>query len=48
LVTADAALLCVRRALAGGIRPGFQTPAGLYGPDLALEIPGASRTDDVG
>ncbi len=47
IVTALAALLVVRRVLAGEVQPGFQTPAGLYGPDLALEIPGVTRTDET-
>jgi short subunit dehydrogenase-like uncharacterized protein len=48
IVTALAALLAVKRVLNGEARPGFQTPAGLYGPDLALEIPGVTRTDEIG
>jgi short subunit dehydrogenase-like uncharacterized protein len=46
IVTAEAALLVVRRALGGITRPGFQTPAGLYGPDFTLEIAGVTRTDE--
>jgi short subunit dehydrogenase-like uncharacterized protein len=45
IVTADAALLVVKRALDGSARPGFQTPAGLYGPDLVFGIAGITRTD---
>jgi len=33
------------RILAGDAEPGFQTPAGMYGPDLALEIDGVRRED---
>jgi short subunit dehydrogenase-like uncharacterized protein len=43
--TAAAALLVAQRVLRGDWRPGFQTPAGLYGPDLVLEIPGVVRED---
>lgn len=43
--TAQAALAVVRRVLAGDVRPGYQTPAGAYGPDLALEIEGVMRWD---
>jgi short subunit dehydrogenase-like uncharacterized protein len=42
--TALTALAVARRALAGEVRPGFQTPAGVYGPDFVLEIPGVKRT----
>lgn len=48
IVTALASLLAVKRVLGGVSAPGFQTPAGLYGPDLALEIPGVTRTDVTG
>jgi short subunit dehydrogenase-like uncharacterized protein len=44
-LTALAALLIVRKVLAGQVRPGFQTPSSAYGPDLVLEIPGVVRTD---
>lgn len=44
-LTAIAALLIVERVLAGAVRPGYQTPARAYGPDLALEIPGVTRVD---
>jgi short subunit dehydrogenase-like uncharacterized protein len=45
IVTAEAALLVVKRVLDGSARPGFQTPAGLYGPDLVFGIAGVTRTD---
>lgn len=44
-LTAAAALLVVRRVLAGDIHPGYQTPASAYGPDLALELEGVTRED---
>ena len=45
--TTRAALSVVRRALAGEVLPGFQTPAGAYGADLVLESEGVTR-EDVG
>jgi len=39
------AVAIVQRVLAGEVRSGFQTPAGLYGPDFILEFPGVSRED---
>jgi short subunit dehydrogenase-like uncharacterized protein len=41
--TVGAALSVVRRVLAGDAPPGFQTPAGAYGPDLVLEVEGVER-----
>ena len=38
--TARAALAALRRVLAGGLPPGFQTPGLALGPDFVLEIPG--------
>lgn len=45
-LTAAAALLIVRRVLAGDLHPGYQTPAKAYGPDLVMEIPGVTREDE--
>lgn len=45
LLTAHAALLVVKRVLAGNAPPGFQTPSLAYGPDFALEVPHTSRSD---
>ena len=42
-LTALVALIITRRVLQGQARPGFQTPAGLFGADLVLEIPGVKR-----
>jgi short subunit dehydrogenase-like uncharacterized protein len=39
------ALNLAARALRGDVKPGFATPAGAYGKDLVLEIPGVVRTD---
>jgi short subunit dehydrogenase-like uncharacterized protein len=43
-LTVLAALTITKKVLAGQAKPGFQTPAGLFGADLVLEIPGVSRT----
>ena len=43
--TALAALNITEKILAGDARPGFQTPAKAYGPDLILELEETSRTD---
>lgn len=43
-LTADAALLITKKVLNGHWKAGYQTPAGLYGADLVLEIAGVSRT----
>lgn len=45
LLTFHSALIIARHILEGRWDPGFQTPAKVYGPDLALEIPGVSRRD---
>lgn len=42
--TAVSAVAIARRVLEGGAKPGFHTPAGLFGPDLALAL-GFSRED---
>jgi short subunit dehydrogenase-like uncharacterized protein len=39
------ALAIVQRILAGEFRPGFQTPAGVYGADFVLALDGVSRQD---
>jgi short subunit dehydrogenase-like uncharacterized protein len=43
--TVAAALNVVSRVLAGDAPPGFQTPAGAYGPELVLEVEGVARED---
>lgn len=43
--TYRAALTVVGKVLGGDTRPGLQTPATVYGPDLALEVEGVTRTD---
>jgi short subunit dehydrogenase-like uncharacterized protein len=39
-LTASAAVHIAHKALSGCAQPGYQTPAGAYGPELALELPG--------
>jgi short subunit dehydrogenase-like uncharacterized protein len=46
LLTALAALAIVERVLAGDVRPGYQTPASAYGPDLILSIADVVRQDE--
>ena len=43
--TAHAAPSIALRVLRGDFECGFQTPARVYGPDLALAFPGVSRED---
>lgn len=43
--TTRAALVVVRKVLAGNAAPGFQTPAKVYGADLVLECEGVTRED---
>lgn len=44
-LTALTALSITRKVLDGNWKPGFQTPAGLYGPGLILEVEGTRRED---
>lgn len=44
-LTAWTALAIARRVLAGALRPGYATPAGVYGPDFILTFPGVTRVD---
>src|SRR5215207_1885900 len=44
-ITAIAALNIAQKILNGNFKPGFQTPAKAYGPDLVLEIEGVTRQD---
>jgi short subunit dehydrogenase-like uncharacterized protein len=43
--TRDCVVALARRALGGDAPAGFQTPAGAYGPDFPLELPGVRRDD---
>lgn len=44
-LTALAAVEIVERVLRGEAKPGWQTPATAYGPDLVLAVPGVTRED---
>lgn len=43
--TIRAALVAVRRVLDGAVKPGFQTPGAVFGPDMVLECEGVTRED---
>ena len=43
--TALSATAAAKRVLAGQAKPGFQTPATVFGPDFVLEVPGVKRSD---
>lgn len=47
VLTALSAVELAERALRGEARPGWQTPAGAYGPDLVTGLPGCSREDVI-
>jgi len=42
-MTAHGTLIITKYVLAGSLKTGYQTPAGCYGADLILDIPGVSR-----
>jgi len=42
-VTTDASIAIARRLLAGGVTPGFTTPARLMGADFVTALPGATK-----
>ena len=44
-LTAHSSLIIAKKILEGNFRPGYQTPAGCYGADLVLEVPGVLRKD---
>jgi short subunit dehydrogenase-like uncharacterized protein len=46
-ITAHGALAVASRILAGEFRHGYQTPAGCYGSDLVLQIPGVTMGEPV-
>jgi short subunit dehydrogenase-like uncharacterized protein len=43
--TALSAVAVAQRALVGELKPGFQTPSQVFGPDFALSFDGVSRED---
>jgi short subunit dehydrogenase-like uncharacterized protein len=42
-LTVQSSLLITKKVLQGNYKPGYQTPAGAYGADLIMEIPGVKR-----
>lgn len=42
-MTAISTLIIARKVLQGNFKPGYQTPAGAYGENLVMEIPGVKR-----
>ncbi|UPK68201.1 saccharopine dehydrogenase family protein [Chitinophaga filiformis] len=42
-LTAYAILVIAKKIINGEYKPGYQTPASAYGPDLVMEIPGVKR-----
>lgn len=44
-LTALTAVAAIEKVLAGGARPGFQTPSLAFGPDFVMEIDGVHRED---
>jgi short subunit dehydrogenase-like uncharacterized protein len=42
-MTAESCLLITQKVLQGNFKPGYQTPAAVYGEDLVMEIPGVKR-----
>lgn len=44
-LTAITALMITKKVLDGQVKAGYQTPAGLYGADLIMEVEGVSRED---
>ncbi len=43
-LTAHTSLIITKKILAGNFKTGYQTPAGCYGADLILEVPGMVRS----
>ena len=42
-LTTFASLLIIQKVLEGHVKPGYQTPASVYGEDLVLQVPGTKR-----
>lgn len=45
-LTTYSSLIIAKKVLENNFLPGYQTPAGCYGADLILEVPGIERFDD--
>lgn len=43
-LTAHSSLIISKKILAGNVKTGYQTPAGCYGENLVMEIPGTKNT----
>lgn len=46
-ITTHAALIIAGRVKAGEVAPGYQTPAGMYGAELVIDIPGVVMHEPV-
>ena len=44
-LTAHSSLIIAKKILNNNLKPGYHTPAGLYGADLVMEVPGTQRID---
>ena len=44
-LTAHSSLIIAKKILERNFTPGYQTPAGCYGADLVLEVPGVTREE---
>jgi len=42
-LTGLSSLIIIKKVLEGNLKTGYQTPAGVYGADLVMEIPGVTR-----
>jgi short subunit dehydrogenase-like uncharacterized protein len=46
-LTAHSSLIIARKVMSGHFVPGYQTPAGCFGEDLVMEIPGVQREEII-
>ncbi|MFZ9982390.1 MAG: saccharopine dehydrogenase family protein [Cyclobacteriaceae bacterium] len=47
-LTADMSVLIAEKVIKRNFKPGFQTPASCYGPDLIMELPNSRRIESGG
>jgi short subunit dehydrogenase-like uncharacterized protein len=47
LFTARSSVLIAKKVLAGQVKPGFQTPASVYGSNVVTEIAGVTREENL-
>jgi short subunit dehydrogenase-like uncharacterized protein len=45
--TARSSVLIAKKVLSGQVKPGFQTPASVYGSNIVMEITGVTREENV-